>query len=26
MPEVREDNTHPLDPWEKTADWWKSEE
>ena len=25
-PEVREDNTHPLDPWERAADWWKSED
>ncbi len=26
MPEVREDNTQALDPWERGADWWKSEE
>jgi len=26
MPEVREDNTQALDPWERGADWWKNEE
>ena len=26
MPEYQEDNTQSIDPWERSADWWKSSE